>query len=382
VRGTGGGPEKTILLGAAKSDPGRYAVTVCYIRDERDDVFGIDRRAASLGVDYVEIRERHSLDPAIWRRLRDLIHARRIDIVHAHDYKTDFLAYLLGRVEPVIPLSTAHGFAGHGRKERRLYYPADRRILARLPRVIAVSSDLRDLLLRCGARPDRVTVIPNAIDQQQFRRDDTKAAASRDVLRIPSDAIVIGAVGRLETEKNYPLLIEAFARASAIVPALYLVIAGDGSLRDELQARVDRGCASSRCRLLGQVTDVVALHHALDLFVMCSDNEGSPNAVLEAMAMGTPVIATSVGGIPDLVEPGRTGLLVPPRDVDALVAAIARLAGDPWERGAMASAARARVERDLSFERRMRRVELVCDELVATYPRLRRGARRYGAGGA
>src|SRR5450759_4513640 len=95
VRGTGGGPEKTILLGAARADRSRFAVPVCYIRDLRDDVFEIDRRARASAVDYVEISERHSFDPAIWGALRRLVHERQIDIVHAHDYKTDLLAWAL-----------------------------------------------------------------------------------------------------------------------------------------------------------------------------------------------------------------------------------------------------------------------------------------------
>ena len=86
VRGTGGGPEKTILAGAARSDPGRFAVTVCYIRDRRDEIFALDRVAADLGVDYVEVAERHSFDRGIWKQLRALVRDRHIDIVHAHEY--------------------------------------------------------------------------------------------------------------------------------------------------------------------------------------------------------------------------------------------------------------------------------------------------------
>ena len=97
VRGTGGGPEKTILLGSARSDPARFPVTVCYIRDLRDAVFEMGERARALGLDYVETRERHSFDWTIWPALRALVADRRIDIIHAHDYKTDLLALLLAR---------------------------------------------------------------------------------------------------------------------------------------------------------------------------------------------------------------------------------------------------------------------------------------------
>ena len=109
VRGTGGGPEKTILLGAAKADPARVRVTVCYVRDERDQVFGLDQRAAALGLDYVEIRESHSFDRRVIPALGELIRERGIDIVHSHEYKTDLLAWWIARRTPVTTLSTAHG---------------------------------------------------------------------------------------------------------------------------------------------------------------------------------------------------------------------------------------------------------------------------------
>ena len=94
VRGTGGGPEKTILHGAARRNAERFDVTLCYLRDEHDTAFGIDARARALGLDYVEVRERHPFDRRIWPALVSTIRARRIDIVHAHDYKTDALAWL------------------------------------------------------------------------------------------------------------------------------------------------------------------------------------------------------------------------------------------------------------------------------------------------
>ena len=92
VRGTGGGPEKTILLGAALADRSRFAVTVCYLRDARDPLFRVDRRAETADLDYVEITEQYSFDARVWPKLRALVRDRRIDIVHAHEYKTDLLA--------------------------------------------------------------------------------------------------------------------------------------------------------------------------------------------------------------------------------------------------------------------------------------------------
>jgi hypothetical protein len=99
-------------------------VTVCYVRDLRDRVFGIDERAKRLDIEYVEVRERHSFDVRIWRALKGLVHDRRIDIVHSHDYKTDLLALLLARSLGVIPLSTAHGWTGQSARERWLTTPS------------------------------------------------------------------------------------------------------------------------------------------------------------------------------------------------------------------------------------------------------------------
>lgn len=364
VWGVGGGPEKTILLGAARSDPARYAVTVCYLRDARDPAFTIDERAAKLGIDYVEVCERHSFDPRIWPALRRLVRARGIDIVHAHDYKTDFLAYLLAQVEDVIPLATVHGWSGRSRREQ-FYYAVDRRLLARFPRVIAVSGKLRDALRRVGMPPGRIDTIRNAIDHVAFRRDPARVAETRQRLGFGPGDVVIGSVGRLESEKQYELLLEAFARVRAGRPNVVLVLAGEGSERGLLEAAAQRLGLGSSCRLLGQWSDVVALHHALDLFVQSSDREGTPNAVLEAMAMETPVVATDVGGTAELVEQGVHGLLVPPGDPGALARAIDDALADPAGLARRRTAARRRIEEELSFDARQRALEAVYDRLMA-----------------
>ena len=183
VRGTGGGPEKTILLGARLADPARTRVTVCYLRDARDDVFTVDERARAQGVPYVELVERNSWD---WRTvggLSRMIAEHRIDLVHAHDYKTDLLTWLAARRTGVRALSTAHGWTGHSARERYLYYPADKRLLARFPMVLAVSGDIRRELIAHGAEPDRVRTLlgleTRALDRAEMH-EDVRAAFRRD----------------------------------------------------------------------------------------------------------------------------------------------------------------------------------------------------------
>ncbi len=146
--------QKRPSCSAREANPQRFAITVCYLRSVRDDAFDIDRRAHDLGVDFTAITQRNRFDPAIWSRVRQLVRNRRIDIVHSHDYKTNLIALMLGRTEGIIPLSTVHGYTGHSWLERCVYYPADRRLLKRFPLVVAVSSNLREALIRVGCSSD------------------------------------------------------------------------------------------------------------------------------------------------------------------------------------------------------------------------------------
>lgn len=365
VRGTGGGPEKTILQGAAAADPSRLAVTVCYLRAPRDPLFGIGAQAERLGIEYCEIEERHPLDTGVLAALRRLVRQREIQIVHSHEYKTDVLAWLLARDEEVVPLATVHGWTGHSRRERFLYYPLDKWVLTRFPRLIAVSGEIRRELLRRGVRPERVTTILNGIDPKAFRRDPSRGPAVRSALGLAPDETVLGAVGRLEPQKRFDRLLEVFARLRRHRPGFRLVLVGEGSVRGELEATARRLGVDEDCRFLGHRSDVPDLHHALDLFVQASEYEGTPNVVLEAMAMETPVVATAAGGTGELLEDGVHGLIVPAGDAERLREAIERALGDPEATARRAAAARARVEGPLSFQARMRAVERVYAELWA-----------------
>jgi glycosyltransferase involved in cell wall biosynthesis len=364
VRGTGGGPEKTILLGSARTDGRRFEITVCYMRDRRDTVFSVDTRAAALPVDYMELVESHSFDPSIFWRLRRIVRDRKIDIVHAHDYKTDLLAWLLSKVEPVTPLSTVHGWTGHSARELRFYYPFDKWILSFFPKLIAVSTDIRDELVRRGADAGRISTVLNGIDPGAFHRDRSRVSGIREQLGIERDSYVIGTVGRLEPQKRFDLLIDAFATLRAEQPKVKLLIAGDGSLAGTLQAQIERLGLTGSCTLLGHRTDVADLHHAFDLFVQSSDYEGTPNAVLEAMALETPIVATSAGGSAEIVRDRIDGLIVRPGDARALTVAIREVLAGGDATAARVRSARDRVETDLSFDTRMRSVEAIYVDLM------------------
>ena len=364
VRGTGGGPEKTILLGAERATASRIAVTVCYLRDARDSVFNVAPRAAALGCDYLEIVERHPFDFRVWGMLRRTVRERGIDIVHSHDYKTDVLARMLAASDRIIPLATAHGWTGNSARERYVYYPADKRVLRGFPLVVAVSDDIRRELVRRGVSPNRIRRIVNGIDHHASRRDPRRVESARARFGLRRGDLVIGGAGRLEHQKRFDLLIRACEELQKTWPELRLVIAGDGSLRSELEALARQLLRPGTWQLAGHLNDIGALHHAIDMFVQTSDYEGTPNAVLEAMAFESPIVATVAGGTGELIEDGVHALTVPCGDLDSLCMAIDAALIYREATAARAHAARFAVETRLSFDARNNALNRVYAELL------------------
>ena len=356
--GPGGGPEKTILYGASLSDPGRFQIKVCYIRAVDDSCTSIAERAQKWGVDYCELRQRGKFDLGLWRQLAALVEREQFDLVHAHEYKTTFLTYLLARRQNIVPFATTHGWgAGHSFQERRVYYPLERRLFRKFPVVISVSSVITGQLIETGVPAERIHTIPNAVDPQQFRPQPSQRQATRTAWGVSDDDVVIGAVGRLEPEKQFGGLIEVFAELTAGSRNFRLLIAGEGSQRQQLQQRIDQCGLGDSCKLLGHCDNIVEFYAGLDLFVQSSSSEGTPNVVLEAMAMEVPVVVTNAGGTTDLFATGREGWVVPVLDMPALKRALQEALQDPAERDRRKTAARKHVETALSFERRTRKLE-------------------------
>lgn len=241
------------------------------------------------------------------------------------------------------------GTSRHHQRLRRLYAPF-------VHRYIALSQDLaRYLTERVGIAPARVAQIYNGVDAGRFR-----PASGGDPGPIPGAPFaapahwLVGTVGRMQTVKHQPLLARAFVRALQVQPALRerlrLVLVGDGPLRAECQAVLAGAGMAELAWLPGERADVPDLMRGLNAFVLPSLAEGISNTILEAMASGLPVVATAVGGNPELVADGRTGLLVPPDDVEAMAKALLRLADDPDSARAMGLAGRIEAEQRFSLE--------------------------------
>jgi len=362
--GAGGGAEKIVLRTAARANPERFTSTMCCLRCAGDSAFNVDVRAHNLGIDYCDVVTRSKLDRNVLPALRRIVRQRQIDIVHAHGYKSAFFASRLARLENVTPISTSHGWTGHNWRERFLYYPADRLIIKSFPLAIAVSGQIRDTLVRWGCNPKRIRVVLNGIDHERYVRNQHAVGRIRDSLGIGGEEFVLGASGRLEPQKRFDVLLETMSRLLPRRPELKLLIAGDGSQDRKLSKQIQRLGIGSRCRLLGHRSDMVDVYHAFDVLVQSSDYEGTPTVVVEGMALQIPVVATNAGGTKELIEDGIHGLIVPPRDPDALATAIERTIDDREETARRVAAARKRVENELSFDSRMVALERIYSELT------------------
>ncbi|MEX2158067.1 MAG: glycosyltransferase [Dehalococcoidia bacterium] len=294
-------------------------------------------------------------------RVQRLVHELQPDLLHAmHLTSYGFLAARCG-VRPT--LSSVWGTDILQAPEWSPFHLyITRHALAGADHVTATGLSLASATLRYTPREKPVTVVPFGVDLEQFQ------PPARDAVR--DGEVVIGSVGRLSIEKGLDVLLDAAARLQQNGVSVRTVLAGDGPLRAKLEAQAQRLGIASQVEFRGEVPHdaVPGVLAELDIFVMPSKAEGFGVAALEASAMELPVVASRVHGIPDVVRDGRTGLLVPPANADALASAIARLAGDRALRQEMGRAGRAFVQERYRWQDNVAQMERLYQHLLRTFP--------------
>jgi glycosyltransferase involved in cell wall biosynthesis len=266
--------------------------------------------------------------------LWSLMRRYRPHIVHTHTAKAGLLGRLAARLAGVpIVVHTFHGHVLHGyygpvrnwalrRMERSLAWLSDR--------LVTVSEQVKQDLVRYGvAGANKIIVIPLGLDLEPFLDARSRRGEFRRELGFAPDARLIGIVGRLFPIKNHALFIEAAARIAAVEPAARFVVVGDGTLRPALAQQARRLGIGDRVLFTGWRTDLPRIYADLDVLVVSSINEGTPLSAIEAMAARCPVVATRVGGIPDIITDELTGRLVLPGEVEGIAGAVLDLLADP-----------------------------------------------------
>lgn len=289
---------------------------------------------AGVGVRLLAIRSREYLRER--EVMRELCGSIRPDVVHTHGYRPDLVDGSVARALGIPTVTTVHGFI-RGSWKGRLYEWLQRRSYRRFDAVAAVSRPQVDELAAAGVSPARIHHVPNAwaVHAPPLHRDEARAR-----LGIPADAFHVGWVGRLGREKGADVLLDALALLGD-VPAVVSIV-GAGKEEPALRARAAELGVADRVRWHGMVAEAGPLFSGFDAFVLSSRTEGTPIALFEAMEAGAPVVATAVGGVPDVVSPAEA-LLVPPEAPAALAEAVRGVWRDPAAAAERARAARARL---------------------------------------
>jgi glycosyltransferase involved in cell wall biosynthesis len=279
------------------------------------------------------------------RLIAAILVATRPDVVHTHGYRPDLIDAPVARRLGVATASTVHGFTGGGAK-MRLYEWLVRRAFRRFDAVIAVSHPLHERLLASGVPAGRLHEIVNAWSSREDTFVDRRAA--RRELGIPDTAFAIGWAGRISPEKGVDVFVRAIAGLQHITD-LHACVFGSGPSEHEAQALAASLGAADRIRWYGTVPSVSRFFRAFDAIALTSRTEGTPIVLLESMAAMVPIVATSVGGVPDMLGP-EEALLIPSNHAEPLASALDSVRREPLLAHARAVAARERLEQQFAVE--------------------------------
>lgn len=302
------------------------------------------RKISRPDVQLIALNKPPGLAPGIHWKLWKLLRRLRPAVLHSYNLAAIEYAFTAALAGVPVRVHAEHGRdASDPQGLNRKHNLLRRWLVPCIDRYIPVSADLQRWLAQVvGVPPAKTLLIANGVDTERFR----PRAEGRE-----GEDFVIGTVGRIQDVKNHKGLVEAFALLRAMLPQrrLRLAIVGDGPLFDALQRQVRDAGLEDAVWLPGSRTDIPELMRSFDVFALPSIAEGTPVTILEAMATGLPVVASRVGGIPEVVDDGATGLLVPPSDAQALADALAAYATDPALAARHGAAGRQRVERSNSI---------------------------------
>jgi glycosyltransferase involved in cell wall biosynthesis len=317
----------------------------------------LGQRARELGFAVDEFAMRNSFDPVSIVGMARAFRRHRVDLVNTHSGRDTLLAGIAAHLLPKRPRIV---------RTRHLILPiTSKATYSVLPdHVVCVSQAVRDYLAGAGVPAHMLSTVPTGVDTARFDPAATETTL-RAELGIAADVPLIGTVAILRMKKGYQDLVAAIPRVLATVPNAHFVFAGDGPQRQNIEHALAVAQLSERVHLIGLRRDIPQVLKAFDLFVLPTHQEALGTSYIEAQAMGLPVIGTRVGGVPDTMIEGKTGLLVPPHDPPALADAIIALATDAARRHAMSAACRDWVLAEYTVQKMAERMHALYERVLA-----------------
>lgn len=349
-----GGEQQTLWLCQGLQQRGHEIFLACQPSSE------LRRRAHAAGIRVCPVAMWGEWDLWAVRNLINTIRRNVIEIVHFHTAHAHTLGLLAAQVAkvPIRVLTRRVDFHIHKHLLNRWKYGLG------LTEIIAISEGIRNVLIEDGLAPERVTTIRSGIQLQRIENIGD-GSYLWDEFAIPEDSLIIGIVGALAPHKHHQNFLEAAAIVKRSLPNVRFLVVGDGELRAELERSSASRGLSEDVIFTGFRRDVLEITKILDIFVLSSYLEGMGTAILDAMALGKPIVATQVGGIPEIVLQGINGFLVPPRDPNKLAGAILKLAKEPSLRDQMGSYGKMRA-RNFDMKKTIERTEAIYSQLVSS----------------
>jgi len=337
-----GGAERMVVNLMRYLDRQRFEVGAITLGDSEGSA--LEQKLAKEKFQLWFLGKQPGFDPRIPRRIRNVVHQFRPHLVHSHLCLHYVFPSLIGRAHPR-HIETMH-LPGHMSHPRILTWMT--RIACRRGVIpVAVSRNIAEWVKRVYGLRDCV-VIPNGIPIADYQHPSISRQVWRKEQGYEEGDVLFVCVARLEKLKDHAMLLEAFARGPSAEPRAHLLLLGEGACRLDLETRIRELKLQGKVRFLGQRSDVPEVLGSADVFVLASQNEGNPLSLMEAMAAGLPVVATAVGGVPELIEDLISGLLVVPGDCDGMAVAMLRLLHDAELRRTMAASAGRRAAQAFS----------------------------------
>ncbi len=366
-----GGAEEVLITEVEGLDKTRFAPFVCVLSEKGPVGEQIENRG--FPVVALHRMKSHRFDPRIVRDLYRLIKTEKADVVHTHLYdgnKYGRLAAGLARVPAII----SHYHNVYPR--RRIKYHLINRVLANLnDRILAVSQAVKESVVRFDRiSPEMIEVLYNGIDPLNFS-GEFEDSGVRQRFGVKPEDFLIGVVARLEEQKGHIYLFRALRQLIPDFPQIKVLVVGDGTLRPVLEAKVLEMELSDKVLFVGTRKNIPEILAALDLFILPSLWEGFSLAILEALAMGTPVIASAVGGAPEVIRSGHNGLLIPPGEESDLVTGVREAILDPRKYKQMGRQGKETVDRKFTLARHLTRLQDIYLEVLAQKGRRSVGSR-------
>ena len=356
------GPAKGVLQFLEHAPADAFDYVVCNFDREGHPIGQFVREARRRQLNLRLLKQRASFDPAMVLEARRLVHEREINLIQTHGYKSNTIGFFLRLLCRRPWMGFAHGYIDDSAKNR-FYNRIDRLVLRQADRVVAVSTALKALLTQHGVPAQRIRVVHNAIE----RSAAVPSMPDREVrLRhgLASRDRVIGVIGRLNPEKGQMVFLRAMEKTIRHVPDVKALIIGDGRDRSTLETFCRGRGLGAHVLFLGFQENMADYYQVLDLLVQPSFSEGLPNTVLEAMSFGVPVLATAVGGVPEVIEDGN-GVMVPPNDPDSLADKMIQLLTDDTLRQAIGAKGRSSLHPRFASDHRARQIVALYHELLA-----------------